>query len=292
MYGIDVSNWQTGLNLKDLHAVQFCIFKATEGLNYIDPSFSDFSNQCQNLQMPFGFYHFASTNEPEAEAEFFHACVKDLIGYGLPVLDYEVSNRNNVEWVERFCYWFNYLTGIYPIIYMSASMCAQFKGSWVADTCKLWVAGYPVQYYYWTDDEMPYNVSPWDSCIIWQCTSNLHTTGYSGRLDGDISYIDKDEWQELCEGEIMTDETIQKIAAACASYVWNGSSYDVENNLNMYNCAHWTYEQVVKLYAEVMAMQETVKILATNTGVDSEQIIKNVTDAVAKRLKELKIKVE
>ena len=90
----------------------------------------------------------------------------------------------------------------------------------------------------------------------------------------------------------MTDETIQKIAAACASYVWNGSSYDVENNLNMYNCAHWTYEQVLKLTAEVMAMQETVKILATNTGVDSEQIIKKVTDAVAKRLKELKIKVE
>ena len=94
----------------------------------------------------------------------------------------------------------------------------------------------------------------------------------------------------------MTDETIQKIAAACASYVWQGSSYDVENNLNMYNCAHWTYEQVVKLYAEVMAMQETVKILANaignNTGIDSEQIIKAVSDAVTKRLKELKIKVE
>ena len=296
MYGIDVSNWQAGLNLKDLHAVQFCIFKATEGLNFVDPSFNDFSNQCQTLQIPFGFYHFASTNEPEAEAEFFKDCVADLIGYGLPVLDYEISNRNNVEWVERFCYWFNYLTGMYPIIYMSASMCAQFKGSWVADTCKLWVAGYPVDYDYWTNDQMPYNVSPWNSCIIWQCTSNLHTTGYSGRLDGDISYIDKDEWQELCEGEIMTDETIQKIAAACASYVWQGSSYDVENNLNMYNCAHWTYEQVLKLTAEVMAMQETVKILANaignNTGIDSQQIIKAVSDAVTKRLKELKIKVE
>lgn len=292
MYGIDVSNWQAGLNLKDLHAVQFCIFKATEGLNFVDPSFNDFSNQCQNLQMPFGFYHFARENDPKDEAWFFFKTCKNLIGYGLPVLDYETTNKNDVEWCESFAWEFYELSGIFPVLYISASMCAQFIGSWVADTCKLWVAGYPVEYDYWTNDQMPYDVSPWNECIIWQCTSNLHTTGYSGRLDGDISYIDKDEWQELCEGEIMKDEDIQKIAAACASYVWNGSDYDMQNNLNMYNCAHWTYEQVVKLYAEVLAMNETVKILATNTGVDSEQIIKNVTDAVAKRLKELKIKVE
>lgn len=294
MYGIDVSSYQQDLDVSTLN-VDFVIFKATEGLGYVDSTFNKFSTDCEKSGKLFGFYHFARENDPKEEARFFYETCKNLIGYGLPVLDYETTNENDMEWCESFAWEFHELSGIFPVLYISANMCGTFTGSWLADYVPIWVAGYPYAKAYYSFDatpEFPYSIAPWDSCIIWQFTSNMYLDEYASRLDADVAYISREQWLDLVNGEdTMTDEQIEKIAAACASYVWQGSAYDKENNLNMYNCAHWTYEYVLKLYAEVTAMQETVKILAEGKGADPEQIMKAVTDAVTKRLKELKIEI-
>lgn len=293
MHGIDISSYQSDIELSAL-PIDFCIFKATEGIGYVDSTFDKFSSDCLKLDIPFGFYHFARENSPEVEASFFYITCADLLGYGLPVLDYETTNANNVEWVEKFASEFHKLAGVYPVLYMSASMCAQFVGSWIVDVCPLWVAGYPATHVYYNFEnvpEFPYSIYPWNSCIMWQFTSNMYLSAYPGRLDANISYISKEQWFALVGGEIMTDETIQRIAAACASYVWDGSQYDKDNGLNMYNCAHWTYAQVLELKALVMGLSETVKVLAQSSGADSDKIMKAVTDAVSKRLESLKIEV-
>ena len=112
MRGIDISNWQVGLDISKLD-IDFCIAKATEGIGYVDPSCDNFIQQCIEKNILWGFYHFARENNPEDEAEFFYENCKGYINHGIPVLDYETENYSNVEWCERFINHFHELSGIW-----------------------------------------------------------------------------------------------------------------------------------------------------------------------------------
>ena len=200
MRGIDVSNWQNGMNLYNLD-IDFCICKATEGLGYTDPSCDNFIQQCINKNILWGFYHFARENEPEKEAEYFYNECKNYFGHGIPVLDYETENYNNREWCERFIKRVYELSGIWCIIYISAYRCTQYNGSWIPEKCGLWIAGYPYTMTDWTNDKMPYNTSPFSVVAIWQFTSSLILNGFWEKLDGDIAYMDADAWMKYAKCE-------------------------------------------------------------------------------------------
>lgn len=200
MKGIDISNWQNGMSLSNLD-IDFCICKATEGLGYVDPSCDNFVQQCINRNLLWGFYHFARENEPEKEAEYFYNECKNYFGYGIPVLDYETENYNNREWCERFINRVHELSGVWCIIYISAYRCAQYNGSWIPEKCGLWIAGYPYIMTDWTNDEMPYNTSPFSVVAIWQFTSSLILNGFWEKLDGDIAYMDADAWMKYAKCE-------------------------------------------------------------------------------------------
>ena len=193
MKGVDISHWDNGVNIGKLD-IDFCICKATEGVNFKDSCFTKYIEQCKAKNILYGFYHFANHNKPEDEAIFFYNTCKAHFGKGMPVLDYEVSNDNNVDWCQRFIKKVYDLTGIYCMIYMSASWTSEFENSWIANKCLLWVAGYPYKITNWTKDKMPYNIYPFKSAAIWQFTSTLRINGYDGELDGDIAYIDKNAW--------------------------------------------------------------------------------------------------
>lgn len=195
MRGIDISNWQVGLDISKLD-IDFCIAKATEGIGYVDPSCDNFIQQCIEKNILWGFYHFARENNPEDEAEFFYENCKGYINHGIPVLDYETENYSNVEWCERFINHFHELSGIWCIIYLSASRCGEYEGSWIPEKCGLWVAGYPYAIADWTESEMPYNTYPFSVVAIWQFTSSLIIPGFWEKLDGDIAYMDKDAWMK------------------------------------------------------------------------------------------------
>lgn len=195
MRGIDISNWQNGMDLNSVD-IDFCICKATEGLGYVDPTCDNFVQQCINNNILWGFYHFARENNPEKEAEFFYENCKNYFTYGIPVLDYEVENYNNKEWCERFINKIYELSGVWCIIYISASRCSQYIGSWIPEKCGLWVAGYPYIITEWTNDEMPYNIYPFETTAIWQFTSSLIIDGFWEKLDGDIAYMDKEAWMK------------------------------------------------------------------------------------------------
>ena len=196
MRGIDISNWQDGLNVYDLD-VDFCICKATEGLGYVDRCCDNWISQCKDKGTLWGFYHFARENEPEDEARFFYENCLGYMSKGIPVLDYETSNYDNREWCERFMQAFHDLSGIWAMLYISASRCGEYENSWIPSKCGLWVAGYP-----WDMDsydqagDMPYNIYPWPFTAIWQFTSGLYISGYDGRLDGDIAYMDANAWMK------------------------------------------------------------------------------------------------
>ena len=195
MRGIDISNWQDGIDISSLD-IDFCICKATEGLGYVDYTCDGFIQDCKENKLLWGFYHFARENEPEEEAEFFYDNCKNYFNHGIPVLDYETENFDNCEWCERFIQRLYELSGVWCLLYISASRCWQYEDSWIPEKCGLWVAGYPYVMTTWTDDEMPYNVYPFNIVAIWQFTSSLIIPGFWEKLDGDIAYMDKEAWMK------------------------------------------------------------------------------------------------
>lgn len=198
MNGIDVSNWQFGLIPSEME-IDFCICKATEGVGYIDPCCDSFVQNCIDNNVLWGFYHFARENEPESEAEFFYENCSNYFKHGIPVLDYETSNYNDVEWCERFIQRLHDLSGVWCIIYLSASRIPAYWGSWIPDKCGLWVAGYPYTQTDWTYDVMPYDIEPWSFAAIWQFTSSLILPGYVGKLDGNVAYMDREAWMKYAQ---------------------------------------------------------------------------------------------
>lgn len=201
MRGIDISNWQAGLIPSSL-PINFCICKATEGVGYTDQTCNGFVQNCIDNGLLWGFYHFARKNEPESEAEYFYNECKGYFGRGIPVLDYETSNYSNREWCERFMQHLYDLSGIWALLYISASRCGEYEDSWLPEKCGLWVAGYP-----WNIQsfdavgEMPYNIYPWKFAAIWQFTSGLRLPGYDSSLDGDIGYLDRDAWLKYAHAD-------------------------------------------------------------------------------------------
>lgn len=198
MRGIDISNWQEGININILD-IDFCICKATEGLNFVDHTCNNFIKQCIDKNILWGFYHFARENNPEKEAKFFYDNCKGYIKKGIPVLDYEVENSNNRNWCERFIKKFYELSGVWCVLYISASRCSQYAGSWIPEKCGLWVAGYPEYYNDWIKKDIPYDISPWKFAAIWQFTSSLIIPGFWSKLDGDIAYMDKTSWNKYAQ---------------------------------------------------------------------------------------------
>ena len=201
MRGVDISNWQAGLIPSNLD-IDFCICKATEGIGYTDPYCDGFISNCRDNGILWGFYHFARENEPEDEAQWFYDECRGYFEHGIPVLDYETSNYNNCEWCERFLWKLHELSGVWGMLYISASRCGEYENSWLTDKCGLWVAGYP-----WDMDsydqagDMPYNIYPWPFAAIWQFTSGLLIPGYDDRLDGDIAYMDANAWMKYANSD-------------------------------------------------------------------------------------------
>ena len=200
MHGIDISNWQQGLK-PSAFDIDFCICKATEGTGFVDGYCDGFIQDCKANGILWGFYHFNGNSNPETEAEFFYANTRDYFGHGIPVLDYEVANYNDRDWVERFMQRLYDLSGVWAMLYTSASWVPKFHGSWLPDYCGLWLAGYPWPNPSWTDENPPYDISPWQFTAIWQFTSSLMLPGWGSGLDGDIAYMDADGWMRYAGAE-------------------------------------------------------------------------------------------
>lgn len=247
--GIDVSNWQNGLKQSDL-PIDFCICKATEGIGFTDPSCDEFIQDCIRENILWGFYHFARENSPEEEAEYFYNECKNYFGHGIPVLDYETSNYDDTEWCERFMSTLYDLSDVWAMLYISASRCPDFEGSFIPMRCGLWVAGYPYVMTDWPQTEMPYNITPWEFAAIWQFSSSLILPGYCGKLDGDIAYMDSEAWSKYAGAEtpepqpqpVNPPKTCEQLAEEVIAGKW-GNGWNREQALNS-AYGDGTYEHV------------------------------------------------
>lgn len=194
--GIDISKWQsvgTGDQAED-----FVIIKATEGDGYTDPSCDAHYQRAKKAGKLLGVYHFARPdlgNSATAEANWFVSQIKGYIGEAILVLDWEVQT-NKTAWAKEFLDRVYALTGVKPLIYMSASVVNGNNWSAVAKAdYGLWIAGYPAKYNVPnppvpSEKDMPYGIGAWSFWAIWQYTS------CAGRLDRDIAPMDAAAWKK------------------------------------------------------------------------------------------------
>lgn len=222
MYGIDVSSWQEGLVFSDLQ-IDFGIVKATEGTDYVNPFCDSWVSELINLKKPFGTYHFATGENPEKEAEFYYRSCTGYIGKGIFALDFEINVSNTKDYCERFLSRFHDLSDIWPLVYVSASRLPEFKGSWIPEKCGLWLAGYPKTYTWWTNDDCPYDCSPWAFVAIWQFTSSLIIPGWFSKLDGNVAYMNAAAWSKYANMDtsiIQPTLSYKELAAQVVKGMW------------------------------------------------------------------------
>lgn len=200
MNGIDISNWQSDLDLSHV-ACDFVIVKATEGVGFVDKSCDKFFQQGLKLGKKLGFYHFArpELNDAVKEAEFFYNNTKNYFGKAIPVLDWESSGKSNVTWALTWLNKIYELTGVKPMIYMSESVVNAYDWSKVvAGDYGLWVAKYrdsvPDYNYNMSNAGTKPSVKWWKFYAMWQWTSCGRLDGYDASVDCDIFYGDAAVW--------------------------------------------------------------------------------------------------
>lgn len=196
MNGIDISNWQNGINL-DAVPYDFIIAKATQGKTYVSPNCARQVEQARARGKLFGVYHYIDGSSAIGEADFFIDNIENWVGEGMLCLDWE-SNQNsawgNEDYLRQVAQRVIDRTGIPPVIYVQQSRMAQVKPIADALNCALWIAQYANM------NATGYQDAPWNegaySCAIRQYSSCGRLSGYSGNLDLNKAYMDAAAWKK------------------------------------------------------------------------------------------------
>ena len=205
--GIDVSNWQNGINLAAVPA-DFVICKATQGNSYVSPDCVRQVEQAAAAGKLVGTYHYISGSGAVAEADFYLNNTKNWIGKYMMCLDWESSQNSqwgNESYLKQVAQRIIERTGIPPVIYVQQSRLSAVKA--IADelNCGLWVAQYANM------DQTGYQATPWNegayTCAIRQYSSAGRLSGYSGNLDLNKFYGDRNAWLKYCNPDGAHEDT-------------------------------------------------------------------------------------
>lgn len=192
MNGIDISNWQKGINLAAVPC-DFVIVKATQGTGYVSPSFKTQMEQAISLGKLVGVYHYMNGAGAKAEAAHFANNIKPYVGRAIVAADWESGDNSawgNEGYLREFVREVKNLTGITPFIYASQAVFPWSLAS--AEGCPTWVAQYA------NTKPTGYQNNPWNegkySCAIRQYSGTGSLSGYGGNLDLNKAYISASEW--------------------------------------------------------------------------------------------------
>jgi GH25 family lysozyme M1 (1,4-beta-N-acetylmuramidase) len=192
--GIDVSHWQGVIDWEKVAGAgkRFVFLKATDGQDYIDPTFAANRAGARENGLMVGAYHFArpddSAGDATKEAQFFVEVADPKPGHLLPVLDIETNgglNQNEMTaWAHRFVMEVRDLTGVMPLVYTSPyGWLDRFGDSHrlARDGAPLWVA-------HWGVSSPTLPAGDWDGrgWVVWQHSSTGHVAGIGGAVDLDV----------------------------------------------------------------------------------------------------------
>jgi len=176
-FGVDVSHWQGVIDWPVVaQNVEFCIMKATEGVDYVDTNLQVNKKGCIDNGIPWGAYHFFRPEyDASVQAEFFAVNVGD--GCDVYVLDLERYGDNLVTKVAVFLGKLERLTGKKPMIYTSPG----FWNSYMVPT-PTWTSQYDLWVAHWGVVE-PTLPKGWTSYVIHQYSEDGLIPGFIGEVD-------------------------------------------------------------------------------------------------------------
>jgi lysozyme len=185
---IDLSHHNDTVNLQRAadSGIVGIIQKATQGVTYIDPTYTTNRTKAQRANLLWGAYHFGTGSEGTQQAEHFLDRVGDPRGI-LLVLDFEHNPAGpsmTLEEARAFVTHVKEKTGIFPGLYGGAylkQLLGHAKDSVLAE-CWFWLAQYG-----------PTAVVPvnWPTWTMWQYTDGghgpePHSVPGVGRCDRDL----------------------------------------------------------------------------------------------------------
>lgn len=182
MNGVDISSWQSTLNLADLN-VDFAILKLSEGRTWADPSFDAFYTQAK---VPVGAYVFSRATTVQSAEQEAEKALSLLHGRPVPLGVYL-----DVEAREQLALPDNQLTAVIAA-FCNVIRQGGYKVGVYGSAGQLWNRVSPLDLgdvYVW--------IAQWSSnppkqeCDIWQYTDHAQLDGYNGNLDGDKAMSDR-----------------------------------------------------------------------------------------------------
>lgn len=198
MQGIDISNWQAGINVAAVPC-DFVISKATQGTGYVSPDCARQVEQALAAGKAVGIYHYINGAGAVAEMDYFYNNCKGWMGKVVWCLDWESQENGawgNTGYLDQCIKRLAQLTGKPPIVYASASVFPWNVAS--ANNCGTWVAQYANM------NATDYQDSPWNeaayNCAIRQYSSAGRLPGYNGALDLNKFYGDRATWNKYIAG--------------------------------------------------------------------------------------------
>ena len=196
---IDVSSWQTGINVTTSGA-QIVVAKATEGIGYVNPDCDRVVQDALAAGQGVGVYHFAHTeNNALSEANYFIDNTRGYVGKGIvPILDWEPSAPWDTGWALTWLRTVEAAWGTKPIIYMNQSTENSYNwDSVVAGNYGLWIAAYTLGYapiYGFNPPAAQPTLYHWPFAVAWQYTSTGYVGDWGGALDLSVVYGDLNTW--------------------------------------------------------------------------------------------------
>ena len=215
LFGVDVhAKYQKGLQANKLPNVDFVITKCSGGKGLVIDGWEKMLNGSTLT----GVYHYArekgTQGTAKEEAANFIAQAKKAPEDAMLVLDWEESTDNNLgdtDWVLEWCQLVEKSLKRKPVIYTGNNVLKSYSAWWDWSNkydYYLWYARYPYSTAVgWQNYDFP-SVPNWPDAKVamWQYSSAGGIDGWSGALDLNIFYGDKNKWKTVV-GVSSTAET-------------------------------------------------------------------------------------
>lgn len=208
MQGVDVSNWQCGINTANLNA-DFVVVGVTWGSggvynnclnNGVNTDATRMLDDALRSGKSVGTYHYARGTNAISEADYYVNHVSNYVGRAVLAVDWEAQDNRafgNGAWLEQFVKRVYERTQVYPLVYVQASAINQLT-SYVHQNCGLWVAQYASM------NATGYQSQPWligrYGEAMRQYSSSGVVAGYSGRLDLNLFRGERWQWDKYAQG--------------------------------------------------------------------------------------------
>ena len=200
MQGIDVSNWQCGIDIANTQA-DFVVVGTTWGtgqvynnclVSGVNTDANRMIAQAQASGKKFGLYHYAMGGNPEAEAQFFYRNTLNYWRHGIVALDWEMDDNpawGNWDWVRRFMNECERLSGgVRPLLYTGPV--AGTIPQDIRDRYGLWIAQYANM------SPTGYQANPWMIGAYGEAMRQYSGTGVVNTWSPiDLNIFRGDAWQ-------------------------------------------------------------------------------------------------